>query len=73
MRRITELNYELMSPPGKSLFAHGNHLIPFHLIKPFSIKLIQKIQNVSFNSHITIFRFTPSETIHSPKNLRKTD
>ena len=66
MRRVTDVNYELLSPQGNNLIAHRNHLIPFYPGFPHLEKLLEQYKTVFFNWHITISSFNPFDEFYSP-------
>ena len=67
MRRVTDVNYELLLRQGEILFAHRNHLIPFNPVVPHLEELVQHYKTASFNPHTTISSFNPADDMLSPE------
>ena len=67
MRRVRDVNYELLSHQRKNIFAQRNRLIPFHLVVPHLEKFILHFKMFSFNTHILISSFNPADEGNSPE------
>ena len=59
IKKLTAVNYELISPKGETLISHRNHLIPYRPISPHLEKLIDSYKNISSTSKLTIIPLIP--------------
>ena len=59
IKKLTAVNYELLSPKGETLISHRNHLIPYRPISPHLEKLIDSYKNKPSDSKLKIIPLNP--------------